>query len=194
MYFQYLAISPACGGSNPLPCEKSPYADGRQERVMIAHLTSREPLPETVIEPISDTVPWGLKYVPGMVIPDRPAPAAGQYTLYGNSGGFANVSIARDNTNTTIKTVTATYHNFSNDGVNFVNGYENVTSTSLGLTSAEYDWYSNITSTGASNGTKFTSPAGFHASIDVLTNFFEANGTLTTTIDGVYFEQPCNDC
>jgi hypothetical protein len=161
---------------------------------MIAHLTSREPLTQTVITPISDDIPWALKYIPGMVIPGRPTPAAGQYTLYGNSSGFANVSLVRDSTNTSIKTVAVTYHNFCDDGVNFVNGYENVTSTSLGLTSAEYDWYSDITSTGVSNGTKVTGPDGFHASIDVLTNFFEANGTLTTTIDGVDFEQPCNDC
>jgi hypothetical protein len=193
-YYQWLAHSPACGGSNPLACEDSPYPDGRQERVMVAHLTSRQPIVVEAPAEISDEVPWATKYVPGMVIPGRPVPAAGQYTLQGSVQGYADVSILWDSSNRSIQTVSATYHNFSNDGLNFVNGDENVTSTSLSLTFSEYDWYSNITSTGVITGTKLTSPDGFHASIDVLVNDFSANGTLTTTIDGVSYLQPCNGC
>jgi len=32
---------------------------------------------------------------------------------------------------------------------------------------------------------KLTSSNGFHIDIDVLSNFFEANGILTTTVDRV---------
>jgi hypothetical protein len=54
------------------------------------------------------------------------------------------------------------------------------------------DWYSDIFQTGAVNATKKTSTAGLHLSIDVMKNVLEANGTLTTTIDGVEYYQPAN--
>ena len=54
------------------------------------------------------------------------------------------------------------------------------------------DWYSDIVSTGEQEGTKKTSPEGFHLEIDTMTNIFNANGTLTTTVDGQVFKQPAN--
>jgi hypothetical protein len=55
------------------------------------------------------------------------------------------------------------------------------------------DWYSNLTQTGPGiYNTKKTSADGFHITIDVLTNEFNANGTLTTTIDGKKYSAPPN--
>lgn len=196
-YFQWLAVAPACGGSNPLACETSPYADGRAERVMIANLTSRTPLPVVDVPDISDDIPWGLKYTPGMTIPAAPVPPAGQYTLSGESSGSADVTIILDSsTNASVSSVAVTYHDYSDDGVNFLTGFENATITPINITMSQWDWYSDIKSTGPEyNGSKVTSEDGFHLQLDVLHNFFNATGTLTTTIDGVdTWYQPCNYC
>ncbi|KAH6646053.1 saponin hydrolase precursor [Truncatella angustata] len=193
-YYQWLAVSPACGGSNPLECEVSPYEDGRQGRIMVARLVSRKPLAIGGISIAADEVPWGIKYVPGMVLPERTYPPAGDYVLEGKAQGYANVTITYDDSNVSVKSVRVNYHDFSNDGHNVLVGYENVTRSALSPTADHYDWYSNLTSTGVATGTKVTSPDGFHLEIDVLTNFFDANGTLTTTINEVVFDQPCNNC
>lgn len=37
-----------------------------------------------------------------------------------------------------------------------------------------------------------TSPDGFHLAIDIITNIFNANATLTTTINGISYYQPAN--
>lgn len=63
------------------------------------------------------------KYTPGLRIPDMPVVPAGEYTLYGSAGGHANASIAWDPaTNSTIGSVAATYHDFSDDGENVLTG------------------------------------------------------------------------
>ncbi|KAL4864082.1 hypothetical protein BDV12DRAFT_205922 [Aspergillus spectabilis] len=54
------------------------------------------------------------------------------------------------------------------------------------------DWYSDLTQTGAVHASKNTSLDGFHMCIDEMKNIFMANGTLTTTIDGVVYAQPAN--
>ncbi|KIM99281.1 hypothetical protein OIDMADRAFT_43233 [Oidiodendron maius Zn] len=195
VYFQWLAIPPACGGSNSLLCETSPYADGREERVMIATFTNRKPLPIKSVAEAPDDIPWGTKYVPGMTLTAAEITVpAGEYTLQGNLFGYADVSITLNNANTALQTVSVAYHQFSDDGINFVAGYENVTLTPVNITLNRWDWFSNITSTGPVSGTKVTSSDGFHMEIDEVWNFFEANGTLTTTIDGVSYRQPCNYC
>lgn len=194
VYYQWLAVAPACSGANPLPCEASPYADGRAERVMVATFTRRKPLAIEPVPEAPDEVPWGLKYTPGMTVPTTPLVPPGHYTLRGASSGFANVSIAWNVANTSVHSASAMYFNHSEDGLSFINGYENVTTTPVNLTLSRYDWYSAIVSTGAINGTKLTSHDGFHLSIDILQNFFEANGTLVTTVDGVSYRQPCNGC
>jgi hypothetical protein len=85
-----------------------------------------------------------------------------------------------------------TYHNFSDDGLNQLNGYENVTSTSLSETLLQVDWYSDLVSVGKTLSTKKTSPTGFHLWIDLLETVFNSTGSLTTTIDGVVYVQPAN--
>lgn len=56
----------------------------------------------------------------------------------------------------------------------------------------DIDWYSNLIQTGPSNGSKLTGPEGFQLTIDVMTNIFKANGTLTTTVNGKAYFQPAN--
>ncbi|KAH8653751.1 hypothetical protein BX600DRAFT_471584 [Xylariales sp. PMI_506] len=193
-YYQMFAAAPACGGSNPLPCRGSGYADGRQERVMVATFTSRDPLPITEVPEAADKVPWALEYVPGAALTAASTIPAGKYVHWGGVSGFANISILWDAENTTIETVAVTYNNFSDDGLNVVTGFENVTYTAVNLTYGLWDWYSNITSTGPAVGTKLTSTDGFHMGIDVSYNLFGANGTLVSTIDGNSWYQPCDDC
>jgi hypothetical protein len=53
-------------------------------------------------------------------------------------------------------------------------------------------WYSDIVETGVVHASKVTSPRGFHLEINVMTNIFNATGTLTTTVDGIKYRQPAN--
>jgi hypothetical protein len=154
-------------------------------------------LPISKSDEISDSVPWATEYVPGVTpsaISILTVVPAGDYTLQGDVNGYANASVIWNDANTSIETIAATYHEFSDDGMSFVSGYENVTIKPSSLTLRQYDWYSDIVSVGAFNGTKLTSADGFHLKIDALGSGFEANGTLKTTVDGVSCYQPCNGC
>ncbi|KAI1325703.1 saponin hydrolase precursor [Xylariaceae sp. FL0255] len=198
-YYQMLALPPACGGNNPLPCEASLYSDQRTMRVMLATLTSREPLPIVDVPEHSDSVPWGLPYTAGMSIPESSALAipAGNYTLNGLCSGTADVTITFNEANTYFQTVAVTYHNYSDDGLNYILGSENVTGTVVNATLSDLKWYSSITSVNASGeviGTKLTSDDGFSVGVDVMYNFFQANGSLVSTVNGVSWYQPCNFC
>ncbi|KAL1893484.1 hypothetical protein Sste5346_006312 [Sporothrix stenoceras] len=191
-YYEMFAVSPACGGTNPLPCESNPYADGRQVRVMLAEFTTRTPTTPPIIPEHSDEVPWAIPYKPGMSMPTFTPFPNGVYTLYGAQGGHANVTFALG---TTSSNIVVTYHNYTVDGKNVLNGYENVTSNTLSQTLSSFDWYSDLISEGTNGvGTKKTSADGFHFQIDVMTNEFVANGTLTTVVDDTTYNQPCNEC
>ncbi|CAI7974116.1 hypothetical protein FRAHR75_1260006 [Frankia sp. Hr75.2] len=191
-YWQALAVSPACGGTNPLPCETSTEPGGRTSRLMIAHLTNRKPSPAPKVAPISDEVPWGVAYEPGSPIPTRPHPPAGTYTLRGANHGTAKIEITETPDKTAIDTVSVAYTDYSDDDTTTLNGTEKVTATIPALTTSKVDWFSDLTQTGTTKATKKTSPDGFHLTIDVLTNIFGATGTLTTTIDGKTYRQPAN--
>jgi len=193
VYWQSHTVPPACGGINPLMCYNSTEPGGRNYRMMLAHLTNRTPLIPKVIDPISDVVPWGVKYEPGSSISVLVYPPAGNYVLLGNSFGWANVTFINNDAGTMIETVSVVYHNFSNDGLNVLTGSETVTMNAPSPTVSQLDWYSNLIQIGPNNNsTKMTSPDGFHLSIDVLTNIFNANGTLTTTVNGIAYHQPAN--
>ncbi|WP_157488988.1 hypothetical protein [Pseudofrankia sp. DC12] len=60
------------------------------------------------------------------------------------------------------------------------------------LAVTKVDWFSGLTETGGVTATKRTSPDGFRRSIDLLTNSFDATGTLTTTVNGKQYKQPAN--
>lgn len=191
-YYQKLVVPPACGGVNPLPCPNSTETGGRPYRLMMATLVSRKPIQPVVIHPVPDTVPWGVPYSPGDTLPKFYPIPAGTYTLYGKVSGLANVTITLDSMDSYVKSVAVSYDNYCYDNNNTIHGWENITITPLAGTSELVDWYSNLTSTGVMSGTKVTSPDGFHLTIDIITNIFEATGTLNTTINGESWLQPSN--
>ena len=191
-YFQTLTVAPDCGGANPLPCPTSTEPGGRTVRMMMATLTSRKPLQWTPVPPVSDVIPWAIQYIPGSSLPVGTAIPAGNYTLAGKVSGRAEVAFIMNSANTAIGTVAVTYNNFSDNGENYIFGTEQVTATYPNATLTHADWYSDLHSTGISNSSKITSPGGFHFEIDIENNKFYANGTLTTIVDGVVYEQPAN--
>jgi uncharacterized repeat protein (TIGR01451 family) len=206
-YGDNLTGSPACGGSNPLPCETTTEPGGRTYRLMLAQLTSRTPIPaaqQTPATPSPDTVPWAQPYTPGESTTAfaRPFPPAGTYTLNGLVSGSAQVTITDNATGVTA--ASATYTNYSNDGDHVINGSESVQAIfgrpgQNSFTSIT-DWVYNITETGTSTGTKVTTPggpsspfpAGFELTINVLSNQFQATGALMTTLNGQTYTQPAN--
>lgn len=192
VYFQALVVPPECGGTNPLPCPNSTAPGGGTYRLMLAIFTGRTPDNPPEIAPVPDVVPWGIPYVPGSAPPLSPPLVEGDYTLGGIVCGHAQTSFTLDSTGSYIKNVVATYHNYSDDGLHFISGTENVTATPISLTLTHLDWYSDLSSTGVAVSTKVTSPDGFHLEIDELNPIFNANGTLTTTVDGRVYKQPVN--
>ena len=192
VYWQSFVVPPACGGANPLPCRPSTAQGGRTARMMLADLPGRRPVKPRKVAPISDTVPWGTPYVAGSPAPERAYPPQGEYTLDGERSGTAHVKITENAARTSIVTIEVEYTDFSDDGRHLLNGTEKVTTTNPSPTVNRVDWYSDLVQTGAVKATKKTSPDGFHLTIDVLTNLFQATGTLTTTINGKVYTQPAN--
>ncbi|KAJ3537699.1 hypothetical protein NM208_g6205 [Fusarium decemcellulare] len=186
VYWEAHVEAPACGGINPLPCHSSMEPDGKDIRIVLATLTARKPTKYTQVDPVPDNIPWAEPYVPGSSPPERNGVTPGRYTLDAIASGYAGVTIAPDQ-------VAVTYHNYTDDGKIFLNGWENATTAAESFTRSHVDWYSNLTQSGPGiYNTKKTSADGFHITIDVLTNEFNANGTLTATIDGKPFSQPLN--
>lgn len=194
VFWQALVIPPACGGVNPLPCPVSTAQGGRTYRVMLASLTDRTPTDPAPVFAAPDYIPWATPFPPGASLPTPYTLPAGNYTLYGKATGFANATLTRDPVFGSFRTVSVNYTNFSDDAQHFINGYESVTLT-LSASNPwlnQLDWVSDVVQTGAVNAVKVTGPGGFHLTIDAIENIFEANGTLSTTIDGVTYQQPLN--
>ncbi|KAH8884946.1 saponin hydrolase precursor [Thozetella sp. PMI_491] len=189
VYWQTHTISPACGGSNPLPCYNSTEPGSRDYRMYVATFTSRTPACPRHVEEHPDTIPWGIPYVPGMSLPSSSRLAAGVYTLEGKASGSALVNITWLPA-PQVGTVSVEYTNFSDDGLSFLDGSESVTAGQPSLLVTSFDWYSDITQSGAVNGTKVTSDGGWHGTIDVSVNVLNTTGSLTTTLDGVEWRSP----
>jgi hypothetical protein len=193
VWWETQAVSPACGGINPLPCYPSKEPGGREYRAVVATLSSRKPYNPIKVKPISDSVPWGVVYVPDSPSPSRPKPPPGTYTLDGKSTGFADVKLLDNPKTGSINAVQVAYHEFSDDGETYLNGTESVSLEFVSQTTNRLDWWSDLEQTIADQiNTKKTGPKGFQVTIDVLTNIFNANGTLTTKVDGVSYYQPDN--
>ncbi|OTB20761.1 hypothetical protein K445DRAFT_372322 [Daldinia sp. EC12] len=191
VYWEALTVAPACGGNNPLPCPNSTEPGGRTERVMVAHFTSRKPVPLTDVEPLNDTIPWATPYEPGYVPPPMPYVPGGEYVMHGSVAGSAQITIVADAERLIVESVAVKYDNFSDDGLTFLDGSENVTTHNPTPTLNEVDWYSNLVQTGRTNATKVTSPDGFHLSIDVITNIFNANDVHTPITTLVRLKRWC---
>ncbi|WYZ43706.1 hypothetical protein EsH8_VII_000142 [Colletotrichum jinshuiense] len=194
-YWQALVVSPSCGNSNPLPCPKSTAQGGREYRVMLAHRTSHKPTSPAPVYKIPDTIPWATPFPPGATVPAQFTVKPGNYTLRGKVSGVADVSITPDSTSVSgLGSVSVNYSDYSDDGDHVLNGHEDVTVKILlpNFWTNQVDWVSDIVQTGVVNATKKTGPGGFHLVIDAELNIFNANGTLTTVIDGVEYKQPAN--
>ncbi|KAI8665432.1 hypothetical protein LRP88_04064 [Fusarium phalaenopsidis] len=192
VWWDEITLSPACGDQNPLPCYPSKEPWGRAQRVVVATLTSRKPYGPVKVKTASDTVPWGTPYTPGSKGVARPRVPAGNYTLLGKHSGYAKIQL-RDNSPGSLSTVSVEYFKFSDDGKFVLNGTESVKATAGSATLTFVDWRSNLVQkVGKVVNTKKTSPGGFQLSIDVMTNIFNANGTLKTTVDGKTYHQPAN--
>ncbi|KAH8432801.1 uncharacterized protein LDX57_010431 [Aspergillus melleus] len=194
VYWQALVTSPSCGGDNPLACPESTAQGGRRYRLMLATRTDREPTEPAPIYKVPDEIPWATPFPPGSDLPELYAVPPGNYTLHGSSSGSAKVSLIAGSSGI-VQTVKVKYSNYSDDGEHFIHGSESVTTR---IPSADnpwlnvLDWYSDLNQTGAVTASKKTGPGGFQLTIDAMVNIFEANGTLTTTIDGEVYKQPAN--
>ncbi|KAF4153359.1 hypothetical protein CNMCM6069_000925 [Aspergillus lentulus] len=194
VFWQALVIPPACGGQNPLPCPVSTAPGGRTYRVILARLTSRQPAAPAPVYKVPDMIPWATAFPPGARTPSPYQLPPGNYTLRGKAQGTAQVHLTAYPEFEGFKSVAVNYINYSDDGRHFIHGRETVALT-LSASNPWWnhvDWYSDLTQTGAVQATKRTGPGGFHLSIDAMTNIFEANGTLTTTVNGVVYSQPAN--
>ena len=193
-FWQALVTSPACGGVNPLACPVSNAPGGRTYRVMLARLTNRRPQQPAPIFEIPDTIPWATPFPPGASIPTQYHLPAGNYTLYGKVHGVAHAAITANLVYGGYHTVSVEYENYSDQKGYVINGTESVTLTSTPTDPwlSKLDWYSDLYETGVVTATKKTGRGGFKLSINAETNLFEANGTLTTTIDGIVYKQPAN--
>jgi hypothetical protein len=197
VYWQGIVTSPACGGINPLSCPISTAPGGREYRVMLARLTDRSPKLPAHVYKVPNRIPWATPFPPGAEVPPLPTLKPGNYILRGKVSGCAEVRLIGDTAYpeaSSIKRVVVNYTDFSNDGDHIINGSEDVELTILfpNVWDQKLDWYSDISQTGSSTGSKKTGASGIHLRIDVMKNVLEANGTLTTTIDGIEYHQPAN--
>ena len=201
-YAERLVTAPACGDPNPLPCPDSDEPGGRNARLVIARLTSREPLPIPT-GPATELgdIPWAQPVETAAPAPDRFYPPPGEYTLIGADSGVATVDIGWDGEETP-NAVSVTYDDYSDDGCFVLNGTESVTRRNTNDFSdisqpeliVDLDWTSDLEQTDCDGGTntKVTSPDGFHLTIDLFRTVFESEGTMTTTVDGETYSQPAN--
>jgi hypothetical protein len=204
VFYQRLVSPPACeqnpnadAGPNtnvPEPtCPVSHEPGGRFTRLMIARLTDRKPQsPRPQPQPAKDAIPWGTPYKAGDPLPPvRPEVPAGTYTLKGKKGS-ADVVITHGPSpfnpgKTVVVGVKVTYHDYSADGVNVVNGTEEATKAAGNV----FTWHENLTMSGLHNGTRKTSePGGFVVSQPNPGQPPTYSGNLTTTLDGKTFESP----
>ena len=93
---------------------------------------------------------------------------------------------------TLVQNVSVRYTNFSDDGAYVLSGTESVSGTFPNSLTTKIDWHSDLTQSGYAHGTKKTSAGGFHLTINIETNIFQATGTLTTTVDDRTYQQPAD--
>ncbi|KAK4096668.1 hypothetical protein N658DRAFT_501312 [Parathielavia hyrcaniae] len=195
-YWQALVVPKACGDPNPLPCPNSTAQGGRTYRVMVAHLTSRKKSKPAKVFKVPDFIPWAQPFPAGSPVPaSHYSLPPGNYTVRGRVSGGADVTLLEDPAIPgRLRTVSVAYQGFVDEPGYVINGHEEVSVDILlpDVWNNMVHWYSDIVQTGAVQASKKTSPDGFHLLIHAVTNVFQANGTLTTTIDGVEYHQPAN--
>lgn len=184
VYWQALVTAPACGDSKGQPCPASTEPGGRRTRLMMAHLTSRKPLPprKVVAGPIN--VGWAIPLQPGDPLPRRGSELPpGKFVLHGKFGGSADVEIERG-AGGGIRSIRVRYHDFTDDGQHIINGTESALREAPGLLSSVV-MHSDLRATGLQNGTRKTGPDGF-----VFSFRGAQRGQLVTVIDGKEYRSP----
>lgn len=192
VYWQALVTTPSCGGSNPLPCPESTEPGGRRTRLMIADLTSRKPLPTKPVPPAPKVGSWAMPFVAGEPDPIRPQLPTGTYTLQGQVGGSATITV--ETVGGTLQAVAAEYRDYADDRCRTFNGFERVARVGGGFT-PPVSWDSNIVMAGCQTGTKITRDSDGNQGpmmVSAAGNNFQASGSLTTTVDGQVYTQPAN--
>ena len=191
VYYQRRGCNPA-----PYPCPASTEPGGRNSRLMIARLADRKPIaPRDPIEPMEDIVPWGIPYHSGDPLPpSRGILPAGEYVLKGQKGS-ADVIVTDGPSRfrpgeREVVSVAVTYHNYSPDGVNFVDGTESGT-RSGGFGAAILTWHSDLSFSGLHAGSRVTSePGGFVVKSSPILGGNSTTGSMTTTLDGWVYKSP----
>lgn len=123
---------------------------------------------------------WGTPYSPAeTALPKREFPPEGNYTLEARASGSADVIVRYNGDNSTgdngapPQSITVRYHNFSDDRVNFLSGWEDATATYPYVTMTHLDWFSDLVRTCPGHqSTKTISRGGFHLDMGTLLNFF----------------------
>ena len=157
---------------------------------MIARLTSRTPQSIAQPAPVPDAIPWGVPFTAGDPDPSQPHLATGTYTLAGQVFGSATVSVTENSTHTAVASIATTYTNFSDDGINVINGTESSSKTGSSPFSPTTTTHENLTLSGCHTGSKVTSePGGWVVSGGII-SAQTRTGTLTTTVDGVAYTSP----
>ncbi|CEI63423.1 hypothetical protein FVEN_g57 [Fusarium venenatum] len=194
VYWQALVVSPSCGGANPLPCPVSTAQGGRNYRIMLARRTSLKPSKPAPVFKAPDFIPWAKPFPTGSKTPAQYEIPAGNYTLQGQLSGAAEVSFIEDPETGIIRTISASYSDYSDQEGYVIDGYEKVSKWKLlpNVWKDRVEWFSNITQTGVVEGIKVTSRDGYELEIDVSVNLLESNGTLTTVLDGIEYVQPAS--
>jgi hypothetical protein len=192
VYWQSLVTAPECGGANPLPCPESTEPGGLRVRLMLAHLTDREPLAIEGPKPVPTIGSWAQRYEDFRPSPVRPTLPTGTYTLRGQVSGIVTVTVLNP-TGKRIKEVNAVYDNYADDCRVF-NGFEGAVEKAE-ISAFQYEdlWNSNITMSGCETGTKITTDENGNqgpTTMSAIGNVFMATGTLTTTVNGETFTQP----
>jgi len=192
VYWQSLMIAPECGSPNPLPCPESTEPGGLRGRLMLAHLTSREPHAISGPREVPTIGDWAHRYADHPSSPLRPTLPTGTYTLRGKVSGTATVTISNPG-GVRVKEVAVTYDNYADDCRVF-NGFERATETEE-ISPFQYEdvWDSNIEMSGCETGTKITRDQNGNqgpVTMSAVGNVFATTGTLTTVVNGVTYEQP----
>lgn len=180
-------------------CPPSTEPGGRESRLMIARLTDRKPIKyRNTVDPVADDVPWGTPYTPGDSLPPiRKTVPGGDYILNGFFG-WAEVNIvegpSRFNAGQVeVESVKVTYHGYSRDGLNFIDGTEEGIRSTSPYVSTTITWHADLTFSGLHNGSRTSSePGGFVVTLGMLGSDGNFSGTLTTTLDGVIYTSPSN--
>jgi hypothetical protein len=96
-----------------------------------------------------------------------------------------------------VVSVAVSYTNYSDDGINVINGTESAAqqlpASPFGNTT--YTWNENLTLTGCHTGTEISlgpdgNPGPWIVTASAITGSSTRTGTLTTTIDGVSYTSP----